>query len=113
VTTYPTRFTVGVRTHQGGTENAHGNDEDSWSDPVDWAVYAVAPAGTLEPFEANRAPITWDLDVLGPVEGAPGSKDLAVWQGVEYKVEGRFESFDFGPFGFAPGGRVRLKRVEG
>lgn len=113
MTTYPTRFTVGVMTYTEGAVDDFGDPEDVWSTPAEVPVYGWAPAATGEPFEANRDVVTWDLDLYAPSGFTVGPRDRVVVLGVEYEVEGVVESFDFGPFGFTPGCRVRLKRVEG
>lgn len=104
---------VGVKTYQPGAEDDLGNPVDAWSEPVATPVYAWAPAGTAEPFLAGREAVTWDLDLYVPPGFSVGAKDLVEVLGVEYKVEGIVESYDFGPFGFKPGARVRLKRAVG
>lgn len=113
MTFIPTPHTVGVRTWSEGPPDSRGNPTDVWSAPVEAPVYGWAPAGTAEPFDVGRDAVTWDLDLYVPPEFTVDRKDRVVVLGDEYTVEGRLESFDYGPFGFRPGGRVRLKRVEG
>lgn len=110
---YATPFTVGVKAHEEGATDAHGNPAESWAEPVTEKVYGWGPAGTSEPFNAGREAVEWDLDLYVPPGFTCGRKDLVEVLGVDYKVEGIVESYDFGPFGFKPGSRVRLKKVIG
>ena len=64
-----------------------------------------------EPFDANRTPVVRDLDVYMPASAAK-PKDRMTVGGVLYSVVGHPEDFNHGPFGFAPGVRVSLLRVE-
>lgn len=108
--------TVGVRTFQAGATDDFGDPIESWSGPVEAPVYGWAPAavGTdMEPFAPNRDVVTWDLDLYAPPEFTCGPRDRVVVLGIEYEVEGPVQDFNHGPFGFRPGHRVRLKRVEG
>ena len=41
------------------------------------------------------------------------ARDRMVWQSVEYDVDDNPENYNYGPFGFTPGIRVRLIRREG
>lgn len=110
---YPTPWTVGRRVFDESGEDAHGNPVPSWSEPVPQPVYAWAPAGTSEPFEAGRDPVTWDLDLFAPPGFAAAPRDRFLVDGTEFEVEGRVRDFNHGPFGFMPGVVVRLRRVEG
>lgn len=110
---YPTPWTVGVRAYTGTGDDGYGNVAPSWGPPVDTAVYAWAPAGTAEPGALSRDEVTWDLDLYAPPAFAAGPRDLVIVNGAEFNIEGMPEEFDHGPFGFAPGQRLRLRRVEG
>ena len=110
------RLSVGIRTHQEGSADEFGDPVESWSDPVGAPVYGWGPAavGTdMEPFSANRDVVTWDVDLYVPPEFTCGPHDRIVILGVEYEVEGPVQDFSHGPFGFQPGNRLRLSRVEG
>lgn len=106
-------WTVGHRVFTPGVEDAHGNPVKAWADPVDRGVYAWAPAGTGEPFEPNRDVVTWDVDLYAPAGFTCDPRDRFVLDGQLCEVEGRVQDFGHGPFGWAPGVRVRLRYVEG
>lgn len=112
---FPTPWTIGLRVHSTGAANSWGDPVPSWAEPVDRAVYGWAPASTAEGHDAGRSAVELDLDVFGPTEtlGDIQPRDRLVIDGNLYEVEGRVENFDRGPFGFAPGVRVGVKRVEG
>lgn len=110
---YPTPWNVGVREFSSSAIDSHGNPGEFWGDPVDRPVYAWAPAGTAEPFEVARDAVTWDLDLYAPAGFSCGPRDRVVVDGSEFEVVGRVQDFTRGPFGWAPGVRVRLKMVEG
>jgi hypothetical protein len=112
VTTFPVPWVVGHRTVVDGVDDGYGNATRSWSDPVDVPVYGWAPAGTGEPV-AGRDEVTWDLDLYAPPGLVVSSRDRFVVDGVEFDVDGVGRDFTHGPFGFAPGVVVRLRRVEG
>lgn len=110
----PTPYTVGVRAYVAGVEDVHGNAKDSWGDPVVQAVHGWAPpVPSAEPFESGRNAVTWDLDLYCPLGFVVGPRDRVVVDGVEYDVVGGLEDFTHGPWQWAAGVRVSLKRVSG
>lgn len=110
---FPTPYTVGVRAY-APTTDAHGNDRDAWGAAVTQAVHGYAPpTPPSEPFEAGRDAVLWDLDVYCPPGFAVGPHDRVVVDGVEYDVVGGVEDFTHGPWQWAAGLRVSLKRAEG
>lgn len=111
---YPTPWAVQVRTHTAGANDSHGKPTDTWSEPGPaQPVYGWASAGTSEPAEPNRSAVTHDLDLLVPPGFTCAPRDRIDVAGSTYEVEGELEDFTHGPFGFAPGGRVRLRKVDG
>lgn len=110
---FPTPFTVGLRVWSEGPPDSRGDATDVWAAPVERKVYYIGPAGTSEPFEVGRDAVTWDLDLGVPPAWSSSPKDRVVVDGEEYTIEGRVQDFNKGPFGFRPGGVVRLRRVTG
>lgn len=110
-----TPFTVGVRVHSGSSDDGFGNEVDAWADAVDVSVYGVAPGVPGEDYEPGRVASKIPLFVLGPtsVLGSVTARDRIVWDGAEFEVDGEPEVFDFGPFTYTPGTRVRIVRVGG
>jgi len=112
---YPTPFTVGVSAYTEGADDAHGNPVVTYATAVDVAVYAVAPGTPGEDYEVGRNPATIPLMVYGPTAslGSVAARSRVIWQGDTFEVDGAPEVYDYGPFSFAPGTRLRLMRVEG
>lgn len=112
---FPTPYTVAVIPRIEGAPDAMGQPTVTWGEPVPQSVYGWAPAGTSEPFEAAREPITWELDLFAPPGFTCGPHDRIMIPGdlEPFEVEGRIQDFTYGPFEFKPGVRVRLKRVDG
>jgi len=112
---FPTPYTVGISTYSIGSLDAFGDPIASWSAPVSVGVYAVAPGTPGEDYEPGRDVSRIPMVVLGPASslGDIGARDRITWAGRTYEVDGEPEDFDHGPFGFEPGCRVRMIRVEG
>jgi len=112
---FPTPYTVGVRMYGEAGDDGFGNPVESWSDPVDVPVYGVAPGTPGEDYEPGRIASNIPMVVIGPSSSLAdvSARDLIVWAGKEYEVDGVPEDFDHGPFGFEPGCRIRMIRVEG
>ena len=110
---FPTPWAVTLHARALGSKDAHGNPVETWATPgVSEPAYAWAPpSADREPFDANRTPVVRDLDVYMPASAAK-PKDRMTVGGVLYSVVGHPEDFNHGPFGFAPGVRVSLLRVE-
>jgi hypothetical protein len=110
----PTPYVVQRLAYVAGAVDAHGNDIDSWADPVDVAVHGwVPPAADEEPAEAGRSPVLRDLDAYAPAGTVVAPKDRMTVDGVLYDVVGHVEDFTHGPWQWAAGVRINLKRVEG
>ena len=105
-----TPWTVDVLPYIGEVENEYGNTVDAWSDtPRQEQVYCWAPAGTNES-NASRHTVTADLELLAPPSFMVDPRDRVRILGKTYEVQGDVEDFNHGPFGYAPGVRVNLRR---
>jgi hypothetical protein len=111
----PTPYTIGHRAYSATGDDGFGNPVESWAAAVSRAVYAVAPGTPGEDYEVGRVSSRIPLIVLGPKTslGTVHARDRMVWAALEFEVDGEPGNFDFGPFGWAPGMRVRMIRVEG
>lgn len=110
----PTPYTIQHIPHTGSGTDAHGNPVDTYGTPVDVAVHGWAPpTADQEPFEAGRSAVVRDLDVYLPDGSMFRPKDRASVAGVLYEVVGHPEDYTTGPFRWAAGWRLNLKRVEG
>lgn len=107
--------TVGHRVYTEGAVNARNDATFTWAPAVDVAVYGWAPVSPTEEHDAGRNPVEIVLQLFGPADSlsAVGPRDRFVVDGATYEVEGAVENFNSGPFGYEPGVRINLKRVEG
>lgn len=112
---FPAPFTIGHRVYSATGDDGFGNPVESWAVAVSRAVYAVAPGTPGEDYEVGRVSSRIPMVVLGPASSLAGigARDIVVWAGKDYEVDGVVEDFDYGPFGFEPGCRIRMIRVEG
>lgn len=110
---FPTPWSVTLHARSLGAKDSHGNPRETWADPgvAEPAYGWCPPSADSQPFETNRTAVVCDLDVYMPISAAV-PKDRMTVDGVVYEVIGYPEDFNHGPFGFAPGVRVNLKRVK-
>lgn len=110
---FPTPWTVFLHARSLGAKDSHGNPAETWPEVgVPEPAYGWSPpSADAQPFDPNRTPVVRDLDVYMPTSAAR-PKDRMTINGVPYSVVGHPEDFNHGPFSFAPGVRVNLKRVE-
>lgn len=107
---FPTPWAVDVLAYVGTVENEYGNVTPAWATvPESKPVYGWAPAGTNEN-NASRHTVTADLELFAPPEFTLDPRDHVRIDGLTYEVQGAVEDFNHGPFGFAPGVRVNLRR---
>ena len=110
---FPAPYVVEVLPYSADAEtDDYGNPVEGYGDPVEAAVYGWAPGGSQE-LTGWQSQVTADLSLYAP-SGFPAThRDRVRVDGVVYDVTGVPEDFNHGPFGFAPGIRVNLTRVEG
>lgn len=110
---FPTPWTVQVSHWSWGEPNKYGEREKVYSPPEDRKVFGWAPPGIEEEvFSANRDAVVQDLDVYAPPGFDIRADDRMVIDGETYSVIGDQRDFNHGPFGFAPGHAIRVKRVK-
>jgi hypothetical protein len=103
-----------VRRFRPGPDDGRGNPADGWGPPRRVAVFGWGPpAADREPFEQGRSEVARDLDLYAPPGVGCGPRDRWLVAGGVWEQVGWAEDFTSGPFGFAPGARVSLRRVEG
>ncbi len=112
---FPTVHTVGHKVWSVSGTDSHGNTVGAHADPVDVKVYGwSAPSGVTE-LGDDRVII--DLKVYGPQTFLPSFRDqIVIPTGANagtFDVVGEVEDYNHGPFGWAPGVVVNLKRVDG
>lgn len=107
-----TPFTVLLSKWSHGPPDKYGEREKVYAEPVARPVYGWAPPDLAEEiFSANRDAIVQDLDVYDPHDSDYSPDDHVIINGVTYRVMGDTRNYDHGPFGYKPGGVVRVKRV--
>ncbi len=111
--TYPTPYTIGWHTHSNSGTDANGNPVSVWTPALNATgtqvrVMGWAPTRTVEPDEARAQA---DLDLYVPPSVTGGPKDVVDLPEGAFEVVG-FEDWSKGPFGFAPGKVVKLKRTQ-
>lgn len=111
--TLTAKYTLGIKRYLEGATDAHGEPVEGWEPAEDVRVFAVAPASSNEPSESGRDVVITGLTILAPLDVVIGAKDRAVWNDVEYTVEGDVADWSNGPFNFKPGLQFNLKRVDG
>ena len=114
MSTLPTPYTVTRAAFTPGATDAHGNPVDSWDTPVTVAVHGwVPPSADTDPGDPARSAVVRDLDLYAPAGTTGGPRDHWVVDGVTYEQVGHPEDYTKGPWQWAAGVRVNLKRVEG
>ena len=103
-------WSVDVLPFLPGAEDDFGNPIQAWATtPVRKPVYGWQPAGTNEA-NASRHTVVSDLVLLAPPGFTLDPRDHVRVDGRTYEVEGEVEDLNHGPFGYAPGVRVNLRR---
>lgn len=110
---FPLRHTIQHRAYLAGVEDAHGNPVTDYSDPADVQVYGWHTGQTTEPGVAGHDRTEVEGQVFAPGSFRPGPLDVVVLGGEDFEVVGHPEDYNHGPFGFAPGVVVNVRRVTG
>lgn len=112
--TFPTPYTVTRSALIEGAEDAHGNPVESWGSPVSVPVHGWAPpSADSTPIASGRDPVIRDLDLYAPVGTTGQPRDRWTVDGVVYEQVGYIEDYTRGPWQWAAGLRINLKRWEG
>lgn len=112
--TFPEPFKVSHESRIEGAEDDWGNPVDSFAEPVEVNVYGWGPPSADEPIRDTDSGLAHDIDLYcsKPFCGHLDKVTLPN-EPLSLVVQGRPDDFNYGPFGFTPGYRVKLKRVEG
>lgn len=103
---------VDWQAYVAGAEDAHGNEVDSWSDPVSVGVYAFDPGSMQEPREPGHDRVIIAPTVYMPSEVVFDAHDRVTARGLLYEVDGGTRVWRH-PDGNQPGNVATLRRVEG
>jgi hypothetical protein len=115
---FPVTATVGVKRFIEGATDPRGNPVKAWADPVDWPVSAVAPGVLDEPGKEDRDLSLEHYTLLAPHGHVNEPREfdrvvLADRPGRDFDVDGVPKDWTHGPFGWAAGVQVTIKRAEG
>lgn len=113
--TFPTPHTVGWHTASDAAVDAEGNPATTYTPDLDEAgtqvkVIGWAPAQSTEP-ELGR--VEHDIDLYVPPNVVARPADVVELPSGQFEVVGEPLDWTKGPFGFAPGIVVQLRRVTG
>ncbi|MBF6333441.1 hypothetical protein [Nocardia transvalensis] len=76
-------------------------------------VYGWGPPQTREPKTAGYDRLVVDVELFAPPTFSVKPRDRVRLAGQDYQVIGYAEDYTHGPFGFAPGVVVNLRRGDG
>lgn len=108
---FPKTLTVGVEPYVP-VENAIGELVPGWGPVTEVDVYGFGDPGGDKEIRATNTGLEIDGDLYVDEWVFPPKSKVSV-VGVEYEQIGWPENYNLGPFGWAPGLRVNLKRIEG
>lgn len=117
--TFPTLFTVGVhRCTESIVLDDYGDPEPVFTPAKDTtgeqvAVYGWSTPSSTEPAVAGHDRVVVDVQLLAPPDTLIGAYDLVDLPDGQYQVIGTPEDYGTGPFAFAPGVCVNLRKVSG
>lgn len=98
-----------------GAPDAHGNDATVWGEEyIPLPIYAIAPRTSTEPVPGRDEVIT-GLTIYAPKPAnfiGPGDRIIIGSEG-EWEVDGEVGDYNRGPFGYAPGVVIHLRKAEG
>lgn len=100
--------------YEGSGEDAHGNEVESWGEPVQLSgVYGFDPGSSSEPRLAGHDRVIVEPTLYGPFDMPFLPRDRAVVRGVVYEVEGPVRRWKHMRSGREAGGVVTLREVAG
>lgn len=110
---FPEPFTVKVETKQSGALDDWGDPIESWAPAAEVPVYGWAPAGADELRDLATGE-RYDCDIYSATRFcSKGDRVELPGRTGKFLVVAEPDDFNFGPFAFRPGYRVRVKQTEG
>lgn len=98
----------------GTTEDAHGNETESWGEPVTLTgVYGFDPGSSSEPRRPGQERVIVEPSLYGPYDMPFLPRDRAIVRGLTYEVEGEVRRWKHMRSNREAGGVVSLRRVDG
>ena len=110
------RYPVTWKAFIGAGQDDYGNDVEQWADGVTVRVYGVNFPTSSEEIAAGHNRLVVDRVMLVPPDFRCGERDRFQFSAEpdhDYEVVGVPERADRNPFGWNPGGKVNLRRVDG
>lgn len=111
---FPERWRVSHEARLEGGLDEMNEPVEGFSEPVEVPVFGWATPGAdgvLRPLDTG---VKRDLDLYCAMPFAgPGDLVTVPGEPLKFTVEGYPEDYNHGPFGFMPGYRINLVRVEG
>lgn len=108
---FPKNLTVSVRAYSS-TVSEFGEPVEELALPVDVLVYGFGDSGADQEIRTTATGLKIDGDIYADA-WAFAPKSRVTVAGAEYWQVGWPENYNLGPFGFMPGVRVNLARIEG
>lgn len=97
-----------------GATDDWGDSIEGFGPAVEVSVIGWAPAGADQPIRDLGTGIGHDVDLYCSTPFAKHRDKVTLpTEPLPLEVQGNPEDFNTGPFGFTPGYRIKLKRVEG
>lgn len=109
------KVTVIVFPYIGSQDDGYGGVRDEWGTGREEKAYGVNLPSSDEPLEAGHNRLVVDYKLLVPPSFRCNEKDHVQIVGYEgtFQVEGVVAMADRNPFGWNPGGHVKLRRIDG
>ena len=113
---WPTPFRVGHHVYSPGGPDRHRNPP-TYTPPRNEAgtqvpVYGWSTPSTTEPKLSGHDRVVVDVELLAP-NFTPAPQDLIDLPEGRYEVVGVTQDYNHGPFDFAPGAVINLRKVDG
>jgi hypothetical protein len=98
----------------GASEDAHGNEAETWGAAVDLpGRYGFDPGSSSEPRLAGQGRVIVEPTLYGPFDMPFVPRDRAIVRGLTYEVEGEVRRWRNMFSNHEPGAVVSLRRVTG
>ena len=111
---FPERFKVLHEALDVDAVDDWGNPIESFLPPTEVSVYGWGPPSPDQPIRDLSTGIDHDIDLYCSKPFTQHRDKVTLPNELEpLEAQGRPEDFNHGPFGFTPGYRIKLKRVEG
>lgn len=101
-----------IQRYEGAGRDAHGNERETWAPAVPELAYGFYTRVSDEP-RPDRDVVTERWSLLAPASVSVGPHDRVTVLGETYEVVGIPRVWNHGPFGWAAGVEIVLRREGG